>query len=350
MNYALLALLALLAVILPSQQMSVAQCDVDPAGHRDSTVGFGRCLEKFPSGDILVPHGTYIISGTIVMNRNQSLIGEGSKGSIIKCLATESPCIVAADTTGGPNNYSVSNIKNLGIEGPGTESRSIGVYLGGDPSGHNSGKNAFGDAVNLIGVRITGFNHGVQWGNNAYANKIVQSSIFGNGTGLYVPDGLRNSGEAIGVTDSNIFNNSHNGVEDHGHFEWMIQGSSFDYNATAIEFYGSTIHVANCHFEQSGGQVFFEPFGSGNLSIRDSEILVQAPTGDDKYILSTWPQSLTLVIDDVGVWSNHPVHYFMRMQGRISGSVTNLHGNGNGKIGAFSELSKTASLSPGQVF
>jgi hypothetical protein len=161
--------------------------------------------------------------------------------------------------------------------------------------------------------------------------------IFGNETGLFVRSGVSNSGEAIGITDADIFNNSAYGIDDHGNFEWMIQGTSFDYNGTAVRFYGSTIHAVNCHFEQPGAQVFLQPYGSAALSIRDSEILVQANAGDEKYILSSWPQSLNLTIDDVSIWSNHTVRYFMRAQGSITSSVVNLHGNGNRKIQAFSD-------------
>lgn len=325
---------------------SVLQCDADPTGQKDSTAAFRACLDQHPSGDLLIPTGTYKISGTVSLNRNQGLTGMGAKASVIKCLSASLACVVIGDATGGPNNYSITNIQNLGIEGPGTNNKSIGIHLGGDPNGTLAPKNVFADNVNLIGVRITGFHHGVQWGNNAYVDKIVRSSIFANDVALYAPPSLTNSGEAIGITDSAIFNNTHAGIEDHSNFEWMVQGSSFDYNTTAIQFYGAHIHIANCHFEQNAGQVFFQPSGWADLSIRDSTILIQAATGSDKYILSSWPQSLHLVIDDVSVWSNHPIQYFMHMQGSVSGSVTNFYGNGNGKISAFSESSKTPELPP----
>lgn len=344
-------LLALLApAVLYASEASVVHCDADPTGQRDSTAAFAKCLALFPAGDVVVPRGSYKLSGTVVLSRNQNLIGEGSRASVLVCRLTTGPCLVVADAAFGPSNYSVANIENLGLEGPGPDNTSIGIYLGGDPDGKISAKHAFADFVNLIGVRITGFNHGVQWGNNAYVNKIVRTLIFGNDTALYVPVGIGNSGETISLTDSDIFNNRNNGIEDHGNFEWMIQGSSFDYNGTAIQFYGSHIHVVNSHFEQGGGQVFLQPYGSADLSIRDSEILVQARTGDDKYILSTWPQTLNVVIDNVNIWSNHPVHYFMRMQGAVTGSVTNLYGNANKKIGAFSDASGKTSLTPSQPF
>ena len=274
----------------------------------------------------------------------------GAKASVLKCESAVLPCIVAADGTGGPNNYAVSRLENLGIEGPGKGTVSTGIFFGGDPSGKINSATHFGDSVNLVDVRVSGFKHGVEWGNNAYLNKVVRSLIFDNEVALFVRGGLKNSGEAIGIADSAVFNNERNGIKDHGNFEWMIEDSSFDYNKTAIEFYGATIHIVNCHFEQDWAQVFFQPFGMGSLSIRDSEILIQQTSGNEKYILSTWPQALNLVIDNVSIWANHPVRYFMRVQGDISGSITNLHGNGNKKILAFSDGSEKAALKPREAF
>jgi hypothetical protein len=347
---AIVFVLSFFPVFAHAQPVTATSCGADPSGQADSTAAFQKCLKLLPAGDLVIPYGTYRITGTIFKNRNQNLVGMGSKASILKCEGTVVPCIVAADTTGGVNNYSVSSIQNLGIEGPGAGNQSIGVLLGGDPASAAISKTAFGDSVNFVAVRVTGFNHGVQWGNNAYANKFFQCAIFENGSGLYAPAGLQNSGEAISVTDSNIYNNRHYGIEDLAGLEWMIQGTSFDYNATAVIFYGSAIHVVNCHFEQAGAQVFFQPYGQGRLSIKDSEILVQATTGQEKYILSLWPQGLNIAIDDVSIWSNHPVQYFMRVQGQITGTITNLHGNGNRKIGALSDAAGQAVISAVQAF
>ena len=339
----------LLPAMLISHKASVAQCNADPTAKKDSTAAFVKCLAANPAGDMLVPAGKYKITGAITIGRNQNLLGVGSKASILQCESTTSPCIVVADTS-GCTNYSLSSIENIGIEGPGPDNASVGIYLGGDPAGKISSNKAFGDSVDLVGVRVAGFNHGVEWGNNAYVDKIVRSLVLANNVALYAPAGLRNSGEAISITDSDIFNNKSTGIEDHANFEWLIQGTSFDYNRTAIQFYGSIIHAANCHFEQDHGQVFYQPWGAASLSIRDSEILIQAPTGDDKYILSTWPQALNLVIDNVSIWSNHVVHYFMRMQGSVTGAITSLHGNGNKKIGSFSDDPERSSLKPSQAF
>jgi hypothetical protein len=342
--------LSLVQIVANAQPMTVTSCGADPSGRSDSTAAFQKCLSHLPAGDLLIPYGTYRIAGSIFKNRNQNLVGMGSKASILKCQGTQVPCVVAADTAGGPNNYSISTIQNLGIEGPGTSNGSIGVLVGGDPSSAIVSKAAFGDSVNFAGIRITGFNHGVQWGNNAWANKFFQCAIFENASGLYAATELQNSGEAISVTDSDIFNNREYGIEDHANFEWMIQGTSFDYNSTAFVFYGSVIHLTNCHFEQQSAQVFFQPYGHAILSIRDSEILVQAATGQEKYILSLWPQSLAIAIDDVSIWSNHPVQYFMRVQGQTGGAITNLHGNGNQKIGALSDTASHAVISAVQAF
>lgn len=328
---------------------SVTQCGADPTGNSDSTGAFNTCLKEVPSGDLWVPAGEYKILGTIVKNRDQNLIGAGSKASILQCESTTAPCLVVADTSSGVD-YSESRVQDLTLQGPGGGNSSIGVFLGGDPAGRFSSSSAFGDSASFMNVRITGFNYGIEWGNNAWLNKLVRTLVFGNTVGLYVPAVMSNSGENIGITDSAIFNNAEYGLEDNGDFEWMFSGVSFDYNGTAVEFLGSTIHAVNCHFEQSGGQVFFQRYGYADLSIRDSEILVQANSGSDKYILSTWPQLLNLSIDNVSIWSNHPVQYFMRVQGTVTGAITHLYGNGNKMIGALSDAVSQAVLTANSVF
>ncbi len=331
-----------------AQQLSVTSCGADPTGVQDSTAAFKACLAKEPAGDLLVPIGSFRITSPILKNRNQGIVGLGSKASILLCQNTTEPCIIAADTTGGPNNYAGSNIKNLGLQGPGS---GIGILIGGDPANVLIANTAFGDSVDLVDLRITGFGYGVEWGNNAYINKIERCLIFGNVSGLYVPSGLSNSGEAISVTDSTIFNNSNYAIEDHDNFEWFVRGSSLDYNAWgAVLFYGATVHISNCHFDQEGATIVSQPYGYGYLSIKDSTILIQATTGSDQYILSTWPQSLIVSIDNVSIYSNHSVSYFMRVQGSVSGTITNLYGNGNKKIGALWNTAGTAALTSIQAF
>jgi hypothetical protein len=327
---------------------SVAQCGADPTGQTDSTAAFAACFKEFPNGDIWVPAGEYKIAGTIVKSRNQNLIGAGSKASTLLCQSTTAPCVVVADTT-GINNYADSRLQDLTIQGPGSNNTSIGVFLGGDPAGRISPSNAYADSASFVNVRILSFNHGVEWGNNAWLNKFMRTLVFSNAVGLYVPAGVGNSGENISFTDSAIFNNPQYGLVDNGNFEWMFSGVSFDYNGTAIEFLGSTIHAVNCHFEQSGGQVFFQPYGYANLSIKDSEILVQANSGSDRYILSTWPQSLNISIDNVSVWSNHPIQYFMRVQESVTGTITNLYGNGNKMIASLSDTPSHAVLTSNSI-
>jgi hypothetical protein len=328
---------------------TVVQCGADPTGETDSTDAFTACLKAVPNGDIWVPAGEYKIAGTIVKSRNQNLIGAGAASSTLRCQSTAAPCVVVADTSGGVNNYTASRLQDLTIQGPGTNNTSIGVFLGGDPAGHVSASDAYADSANFVDVRILGFNHGIEWGNNAWLNKLVRTHVFSNSVGLYASRGLSNSGENIGLTDSAIFNNADYGLNDNANFEWMFNGVSFDYNGTAVQFFGSTIHAVNCHFEQSGGQVFFQPYGDGALSIKDSEILVQAASGSDKYILSTWPQYLNISIDNVSVWSNHPIQYFMRVQGTVTGTITNLYGNGNQMIAALSDKPSQAVLTGNSI-
>jgi len=329
----------------------VTPCTADPSGVTDSTPAIAACLKALPAGDIGIPAGKYKIAGTLVKNRAQNLIGAGSKATFLECQLTIAACVVVADTAGGPNNYSDSRIQDLTIQGPGNNTASIGVFLGGDPAGVLSASNAFGDFASFVNTRITGFGHGIQWGNNAWLNKLSHTLVFGNGSGLYVPAGVTGSGENIGLSDSAVFNNAEYGIEDHGNFEWMLSGVSLDYNGYgAFAFYGAHIHALNCHFEQSAGSVFFQPYGTASLAIKDSEILLQATSGSDTYILSTWPQSLNVSIDNVSIWSNHPVQYFMRTQGTVNGNITDLFGNGNKMIQAMSNAASSVVVAASPAF
>lgn len=332
-----------------SSGASVTECGADPTGKSDSTAAFNSCLTSVHSGNLLVPAGDYQILGTIVKNRNQNLIGAGSKASILQCESTTAPCVVVADNIGG-TEYGESRVQDLTIQGPGAGHSSIGVFLGGDPNGKFSPSTAYADSASFMNVRITGFDYGIEWGNNAWINKLIRTLVFGNSVGLYVPSGLTNSGENIGVTDSAIFNNGQYGLEDNGDFEWMFSGVSFDYNGTAIALLGSTIHAVNCHFEQSGAQVFLQRYGDANVSLRDSEILIQANTGSETYIMSTWPQTLNLSVDNVSIWSNHPVQYFMRVQGTVTGVVTHLYGNANKMIHQMSDAASQLVVTSSSVF
>jgi hypothetical protein len=68
--------------------------------------------------------------------------------------------------------------------------------------------------------------------------------------------------------------------------------------------------------------------------------------------LATWPQALNIAIDNVSIWSNHPVQYFMRCQGAITGIISDsgLHGNGNKMIKALSNVSGSAVATGNSAF
>ena len=311
-------------------------CGADPTGVADSTAAFQTCIGNYPNGNVpIIPYGTYKITASLTKTRRQSLIGSGAAGTILNCPPSI-PCIVSADT-GSPNNYVESRIEDLTLQGTGT---GIGVYIGGDPAGVYSAYGAFGDGTDLKDVRITGFSQGVQWGNNTWGNRILHSLIFANGNGLYAPSGLNGSGEQIVLTDSAIFNGGW-AIYDAGGFEWNVKGCSFDYNYGLLWTTSSKLRVSESHIEQNGGQVIFQPYGYADLSIRDSTILIQASSGYDQWMFQLWPQANTFSLDNVSIWSNHAIGYLLRgnggSPGAESGIVANLHGNSNGKIGAFSD-------------
>ena len=93
---------------------------------------------------------------------------------------------------GGDNHYSEGEVADLTIQGPGRDiSKRTAIYIGGDPK---SDPHGWGDHQNLNRARVSGWGTGIAWGNNVWSMTILESLISNNGTGLYYPSGLNNSG------------------------------------------------------------------------------------------------------------------------------------------------------------
>jgi hypothetical protein len=297
----------------------------DPTGSADSTAAFKTAIAATASGTIAFAPGTYTISSTLVLTRNQQLAGGGAKGSVLICTMVATPCVVVGDTAYGPNNYGISTLRDFTLMGQSTTAAgTIGVYLGGDPAGAYSSPSAFADFVNIQSVRITGFYAGLQMGNNAYANKIERSAIFGNNNGIYYPPGLSNSGEAEAISDSSIFNNSGVGINLPGGGEWFMKGSSFDYNGIAGIWSGGYLYFSQCHFEEPAAPILSVTGGYSQVVIRDSEFLVQNTSGTSTDIFNFAGPGLSLTLSHLSLYSNYTIPAMMNFQGNVTGSITDI--------------------------
>jgi hypothetical protein len=309
----------------------------DPTGQTDSKAAFEAALAATPSGTVSFGPGVFRITSTIRLNRNQQLEGAGAKASTFRCAMLSTPCVVVGDTEGGVSNYGVSNLREFSIMGPGLKERgSIGIYLGGDPAGKFSRSDAFADFVNMESVRITGFETGVMYGNNAYANKLDRVAIYGNSQGIFFPKGVSNSGEGESISNSSIFNNRGAGINLGGDSEWFVSGSSFDYNGEAAVWSGSIVYFSQCHFEEATAPILTVRSGSTQVSIRDSEFLVQDKAGTSADVFDFYPQGMNITISHISIYSNYQIPALMRFQGNVTGSVGDVTATNIGALGTVS--------------
>jgi len=118
-----------------------------------------------------------------------------------------------------PYGDNLATKNRLHVVGPGasTTSRTYGVLL---------------NAANLVftSLDVNGFNYGVQIGDNSFMISLFHPNLFSNGTGLYCPTGLQNSGENIAAFGGAIFNNDI-GVDNQG-CDMVLSSTSLDYNST----------------------------------------------------------------------------------------------------------------------
>jgi hypothetical protein len=135
---------------------------------------------------------------------------------------------------------------------------------------------------------------------------ILESLISNNGTGLYYPSGLNNSGESIDVISTSTQNN-HVALNLPGFADFYFSHCRCDYNDTCGTV-GSAIFIGE-HFEQGKGRILtIAGTFQANVSILGGWALIQESTGTDSDMFyvnnGSNPQFLVQ-----GLWmnANHPV-------------------------------------------
>ncbi len=237
-------------------------------------------------GEVVIPPGTFLQTHTIMVPRCVKLHGSSSYGTTLKFAPTPTTgwAIIAADNL-GDGFYPEGAIEDLALSGPGAGTTSGAIYIGGSDGQLGSpaatcalptltvcdpGTN-YGDHVNINRVKVgiqspgcgAGFGVGIQFGNDAWSDSILESAIDCNGTGVYFPAGLSNSGERIGIIGSSIQNSSRLGsgiaIKTGGRIatlDLQLVDCSIDYNASWAIQNGDaagnqTIEVTDSHIEQA---------------------------------------------------------------------------------------------------
>ncbi len=301
----------------PQRAPNVVAFGADPTGVRDSTVAIQAALDAFPNARILFPaqpNGAAAVykTTTIRVLRSQVLQGEERSSSRLLCTSSSLPCVLFGDTI-GTGDHSISNggISDMTLSGPGGAT-SIGLFLGGDPSGRFAPAGNFANALSFYNLRVQNFHNGIQFGNNAFLDSFFSALIANNGNGVYIPSGVTNTGEAVSFYGGAMGNGSI-GICNLAGAQIFVFGMSFDYNGNAVKMFGGQLTAAGVHFEQNGGPFVFVPYGYPTLVFTGCDFLYNAGTGADENMLDLWPQSMMLVVNGVTAYSNHPVKRFVHL-------------------------------------
>jgi hypothetical protein len=286
-------------------------------------------------GEIDIPAGNYTQRTTIVVPRCINLRGASGYGTILKYIPTSGWAMIVADGAKvGGNDYPEGAIENLALLGSGSSHLTGGMYLGGTDGGVGATSSPsravdlidnFGDHVNINRVRIFGFGVGIQWGNNAWSDSIFESVITNNGTNLYYPAGLSNSGESIRITNTSIQNAALLGINQVGFSDFYFYGDSCDYNLSCGNVLSA--HFYGMHFEQKSG-IILTVTGTAQptVEIFGGAALLQAGGGAAEPAMFYVNSALnpTLTIDGAYFQSNHPLTSLVNWNGSGGNPAINI--------------------------
>jgi hypothetical protein len=238
-------------------------------------------------GTILIPAGTYSQNTTVVKPACVNIRGQSAGSTIINWTQTSGAAFVLADPA---FSYPQGAISDLRLVGPGNSSSTIGIYIGGDPAGVISPSGSWGEHQNFDRVAVWYFGTGVEWGNNAWDNSFHESVITNNGTGVFYPGTVNQSGESISFFSTSIQNNTVQGINLIGYSDFYFYGSRCDYNATCGTVTGAvTAHFYGMHFEQGSNTMLTiggGPDGRVNVYIDGGQIILSHTSGTDAQVFN----------------------------------------------------------------
>jgi len=151
------------------------------------------------------------------------------------------------------------------IVGPGYDTRSTGIVVGGSRDAGNRLNNG-ANRTTVHGVQIAGFGEGIRLGNNVWSWTLSSVMVGAsdrqeaNGIGIEIPPRLLEEGEDMVITNSNISGNIHQGLDIRNQNEFNVTGTAFDNNGNGtsnpqISLAATNVHFscAGCHFEENIG-------------------------------------------------------------------------------------------------
>jgi hypothetical protein len=336
------ALLMALAVVARPIRAQILDATKYPGADIGAQVNAAIAALPGGCGTVSIAAGAYAQTSTIIKPRCVSIKGEGAFGTQLQWKNAEGVAVLVEDNSdyspgkalvSAANVYGQGEISDLTLEGSGAGKKTIGIYIGGDPTGstvkiyaHGGptdtvvSSKAYGDHQNFNRIRDLGFGIGVQWGNHAFINAFTQSIIAGHTTGIFYPAGLVDSGENMTFVKDGI-GSSKVGLEIDGFSDFYFFALSCDYNTsvcgnvTSGRFYGS-------HFEQYSGTVLniagtYQPevqIVGGVVALTCSPKGTPCPSSDPQIFnvpSNTAAPNPSLVIQDVQFSSGHTYDYLV---------------------------------------
>jgi hypothetical protein len=218
-------------------------------------------------GVVMLPSGSYDLDTQVLKPRCVWI--DGNNAQIKSRISDRStPAIVTGSLDADAHPYAIGGIRNLRLVGPGTQTGTIGIYLGGSVGSVKAPAGSEDYLDDFENVAVSGFGSGYQKGAQVY-----QDAWFGGSS----------TANYYGFSDVGLFgseNMNFYGWEDlnnhvYGFYslntassEYHFIGCSFDYNGTvtngkytggAFYFANGTMRLVSGHLEQFGGRFFDGP-------------------------------------------------------------------------------------------
>jgi hypothetical protein len=245
-------------------------------------------------GSVALPSGSYRLRTQVLKPRCVWI--EGNNAQITSEISNgNTPAIVTGSLDADSHPYATGGIRNLRLAGPGIDSGTVGIYLGGSVGSIVAPKDAEDYLDNFENVAVSGFGSGYEKGTNVYQDVWFGGSSTANRYG-FSDVGLYGS-ENMSFYGWEVLNNHVYGFYslNTGSSEYHFIGCSFDYNGTATAgvytggafyFANGTMRVVSGHLEQYGGRFFDGPSTATvgfnwDLHISNGTQLVVGSTGTD---------------------------------------------------------------------
>ena len=266
-------------------------------------------------GLVEVPTGTYVYRTAWIKPNCVTIEGNGAH---LRYTGTGFAAVEAGLATATTGNAS-GGISNLWLEGPGYTNGSVGLLVGGDPSGNVVPSTYVAYQQNNFNLTIENFQYGVMFGGFSSLDSFHGGNIMNNGVNVWVPGNTRGAGENYDFYGVLLNNAYVAGVVDDLCAEIKMYGGAIDYTggSPGQPFYqGNKFAVTGAcvnfeghgaHIEQDGGPLINARGPRASVVMFGGELYVssRAPgAAATAYVVGEGPNS-RVVLDGVNIFGEH---------------------------------------------